>query len=77
MMMASASAGPVGAIGAGFASQAVLTGLESMIVRKFRPFGFVKYLNEFAYTKAGDHVENIADLVGSLVGGHYMRALKM
>lgn len=72
MLLGAATAGPFGAIGTGFASQAIITALESMNDRKFTPFGFIDYLYNFRRASPGDHVENLVDIFSTFFGGVYI-----
>lgn len=74
MVLIASVSGPFGALAAGLGSEAFLTLAESAVRRKYTPVGFFNYLENIKRVKAGEHVEQLADLLGTLYGGRKIKA---
>lgn len=56
-------AGPAGAIGAGIASDALITGIDSALDGEYKPFGLVDYASNIDHLSVGEHFDTVTGLI--------------
>lgn len=50
---------------------------ETIVTKRHEPIGVLEYVNQFGKKRIGDHVDFLADVVGTLYGGGLIKTSGM